>query len=264
MEFDMNTIQHLGISMYSRLPPVLAELVANCWDADANEVTIELFDEDLSDKKILVKDNGYGMNLDDINEKFLQIGRNRRISENTDKTPGGRKVIGRKGIGKLSIFGIAEEVIITTVRNSLKNQFRLSLPDIKKSGNKYFPDHYIDDEKTNEKEKTYVELRKIKRKSKFNVDSILMDLARRFLIFDKNFRVSVIYNNDIDNNVLIENELRFKNLDIEFKWKIPHEVIKSDYEHKDKVIGEIYTSKKICSYINERNISCCKGKTRSR
>jgi len=32
----MNTIQHLGISMYSTLPPVIGEVVANAWDADAS------------------------------------------------------------------------------------------------------------------------------------------------------------------------------------------------------------------------------------
>lgn len=61
MKFDMNTIQHLGISMYAKLPPVLAELVANCWDADATEVAIELFDSEPISKHIIIRDDGNGI-----------------------------------------------------------------------------------------------------------------------------------------------------------------------------------------------------------
>ena len=34
MRFDPNVITHLGIQMYSTLPPVIAELVSNSYDAD--------------------------------------------------------------------------------------------------------------------------------------------------------------------------------------------------------------------------------------
>ncbi len=96
MEFDMNTIQHLGISMYARLPPVLAELVANCWDTDASEEIIELSDQDPVNKKITLTGNGFGMSLEEINLRLLKIRRNRRVAEDTDMTPDGRKVIGNK------------------------------------------------------------------------------------------------------------------------------------------------------------------------
>ena len=42
MAFDIGTIKHLGIQMYSTLPPVIGELVANAWDADASVVTINI------------------------------------------------------------------------------------------------------------------------------------------------------------------------------------------------------------------------------
>ncbi|MFC1875629.1 ATP-binding protein, partial [Chloroflexota bacterium] len=59
MHFDTNTIQHLGIKMYSRLPPVMAEVVANSYDADAHEVTIFL--DDREELKIEIVDDGHGM-----------------------------------------------------------------------------------------------------------------------------------------------------------------------------------------------------------
>lgn len=119
MKFAPNTIEHLGVKMYSTLPPVVSELIANSYDADAKEVKILL--NDSKDKEIVVSDDGHGMSFNEINESFLTIGRNRRVKNSTDESPNGRKVIGKKGLGKLSFFGIAHEIKITTVKNKKKN-----------------------------------------------------------------------------------------------------------------------------------------------
>jgi len=101
MKFAPNTIEHLGVKMYSTLPPVVSELIANSYDADASEVAILL--KDSTEKEIVVSDNGHGMSFNEINEGFLTIGRNRRVKNETDESPKGRKVIGKKGLGKLSL-----------------------------------------------------------------------------------------------------------------------------------------------------------------
>ncbi|QMU66634.1 MAG: hypothetical protein GKR88_03745 [Flavobacteriaceae bacterium] len=94
MKFDPRTIEHLGIQMYSTLPPVIAELVSNSYDAEAEEVTIHLFDE--KEKEIIVEDNGHGMSFSEINDKFLLIGRNRRETESSQKSENNKRyVIGK-------------------------------------------------------------------------------------------------------------------------------------------------------------------------
>ena len=86
MRFTPNTIEHLGVRMYSQLPPVLSELIANAYDADATEVKILL--QDTAEKEIVVSDNGHGMSFDELNEKFLTIGRNRRTDDgDTRRSP---------------------------------------------------------------------------------------------------------------------------------------------------------------------------------
>ena len=65
LKFDLKTIQHLGSLTYSKLPPVLGELVANSWDADATKVTIEFNDEDPDNKYVIIRDNGIGMSFQD-------------------------------------------------------------------------------------------------------------------------------------------------------------------------------------------------------
>ena len=80
MRFDPNVITHLGIQMYSTLPPVIAELVSNSYDAESEEVNILLNDAG-DEKSIIIEDNGHGMSFEEINDKFLVIGRNRRKEE---------------------------------------------------------------------------------------------------------------------------------------------------------------------------------------
>lgn len=242
MRFDMNTIQHLGVKLYSKLPPVIGELVANSYDADASEVEIEMDDRG-SNKSIIISDNGNGMNFEELNQKFLTIGRNKRTSGDGE-TPNGRKVIGKKGIGKLSIFGIADNITITTVKDGIKNQFKMSLPEILSSEKEYHPEQMIKNEKCDEKNGTIVKLSDFKRKSGFDPNKIAEDLAKRFLIFDEDFKTMIFYNAQRDTPVVVSPDLRFKDIEKEFEWNMPEDAPDFDYEHKSEIKGKIFTAKK--------------------
>ncbi len=120
MRFDVGTIKHLGLQMYSTLPPVIGELVANGWDANATCVNIAIPNAplDKDNSEIVISDDGIGMSDDDIRNKYVVTGRDRREKEGSDETPAPlkRKVMGRKGIGKFSSFGIAKEIEIESVK----------------------------------------------------------------------------------------------------------------------------------------------------
>ena len=110
MSLSLNVLNHLGLNLYSNTPAVLAEVIANAWDADATEVKIDF---NLEEKTITVSDDGHGMDLDDINDKYLLVGYRKRDESKSDfRTPGGRKPMGRKGIGKLSLFSIANKIFV--------------------------------------------------------------------------------------------------------------------------------------------------------
>ena len=135
MEFNPSTIKHLGFQMYSTLPQVIGELVANAWDANATEVKISIpvtrIDEETSE--IVIIDNGIGMSDADVREKYLRIGRDRREKEQAgDKTPPplNRKVMGRKGIGKFSGFGIAKEIVVESVKDKETSHFRMNYEEL--------------------------------------------------------------------------------------------------------------------------------------
>lgn len=106
---DLAAVEHLGLNLYSNTAAALTEIIANAWDADATEVHIDI---DSNSKKITIKDNGHGMSIDDINEKFLKVAYKRR--QTAPKSPKGRPVMGRKGIGKLALFSIAQHIDITS------------------------------------------------------------------------------------------------------------------------------------------------------
>jgi len=73
------TLEHLGTQMYKRRDVAIAELVANCWDAGAENVAITLpadgpYDPDTS--QVNVADDGVGMSDDEVENNYLVIGRN--------------------------------------------------------------------------------------------------------------------------------------------------------------------------------------------
>ena len=65
MSMDMNVLNHLGLNLYSNTSAVISEVVANSWDADATSVQITLTSD-----TIVIHDNGCGMSLNDINNKY--------------------------------------------------------------------------------------------------------------------------------------------------------------------------------------------------
>ncbi len=66
MTISLNVLNHLGIGLYSNVPAVLSEVVANAWDADAEKVDITISPEE---DEITVEDDGIGMTKADLNEK---------------------------------------------------------------------------------------------------------------------------------------------------------------------------------------------------
>lgn len=140
MMIDLNAIDHLGVNLYSNIAAVLTETVANAWDADASEVSISF---DPEQAWIIVQDDGHGMTVDDVNARYLRISYQRRKEQGGAFSPKGRAVMGRKGLGKLSLYSVAETVEIHTCRSGLRHAFRIRVPDIRASQldrkSEYFP-----------------------------------------------------------------------------------------------------------------------------
>ncbi|MFI0424575.1 ATP-binding protein [Spongiactinospora sp. 9N601] len=121
MRISRLTVDKLGIKMYDRVSAVLAELIANSYDADAERVTITLpWNTYLKSRpgqppvgpfEITISDDGHGMTASEVNTHYLTVGSDRRQRFRKDTSlRKQRPVMGRKGIGKLAPFGICETI----------------------------------------------------------------------------------------------------------------------------------------------------------
>ena len=221
MEIKLTVIEDLGIKLYGKLPPVISEIIANSWDADATRVGITIKDGgDVKDSSITIEDDGYGMSRKELVSKYLKIGRKRR-EEGEGTTPKGRNVMGRKGIGKLSVFGVANDVEVSTVKNGKKNVFKMNVDDMlacAKKSDTYEPESTTIEMSTGENDGTVIKLTSLKRKTKIDCDSVRRDIAKHFSVFDTGFTVSV-------NGKEITPADKFQVADMENRWMIENEQV---------------------------------------
>lgn len=196
MHINLNVLNHLGLKLYSNVPAVLSEVVANSWDADATHVDIEIADD-----KITITDDGHGMSETDINEKYLNVGYERRKAAPGQTARYNRTVMGRKGIGKLSLFSIADTVEVQTVRNGEKNGFVMSAKNIASQiqafpqngeGNTYYPDALPASEVVLKNEGTRVVLTGLKQQVSKTPDTLRKQLARRFCVIGTEYDFDVV------------------------------------------------------------------------
>lgn len=204
LKFQTGTIKHLGLQMYSTLPPVLGELVANAWDADSPRISIRIPETRFTDEsEIVVRDWGHGMTENQVENQYLEIGRDRREEEETDLTPGRpaqgnepeilpRHVMGRKGIGKFSPFGIAKEIEVETVRNGETSRFVMDYDKImnEKGGEIQFDNLPATGEVS---EGTRVILRRLQRyrTQAPSIKQLRRGIARRFSVITNGLEVIV-------------------------------------------------------------------------
>lgn len=200
MNISLNVLNHLGIHLYSNSVAVLSETVANAWDADAESVNIEI-----KRGEVVITDTGLGMTLEDINERFLHVGYQRRedkAREDSTTTKKGRKVMGRKGIGKLSLFSIADQIEVYSRKegydlealrmDALKIQEQIQ--DSAGDG-LYHPEHIPEGERMNLPSSftgTAIRLSKLKASRMVSESQLRARLARRFGLLElEGFSVEV-------------------------------------------------------------------------
>ena len=175
-------LEHLGSQMYKRRDTALAELVANAWDAGATEVTLTLPTRsyDPATSVITISDDGVGMREDQVESQYLVVGRNRR-TDGVD-APHGRKVMGRKGIGKLAGFGIARTIEVQTSTDGTTTSFALKIDDLKDPTNEVtevpIPALVYDDGQKSSG--TTIRLRGLKQVTPPDVGALIESLGRRF------------------------------------------------------------------------------------
>lgn len=202
LRFGGSLVEQLGAQLYPSATATVAELISNAWDADAENVwvTIPFGEKWTKDSEIVVIDDGHGMTRDRAQETYLIVGRKRRVEEPTgDLSAGGRKVHGRKGIGKLAAFGTAGILECVTVRGGTPTAFRLDYDKIRKLK----PDQDYKVEEAEDKTPptdpsgdeldsgTRIRLTRLLLKRAINEEQFMRSMARRFALAQTEMRVFI-------------------------------------------------------------------------
>lgn len=127
LRISPTTVDKLGVKLYDKVSAVVAELLANAYDADAEHVAVrlplgtQLAQRDRSTKEVTeptppwsieIEDDGHGMTPGEARLFFLEVGRDRRNDPRQGAISREKKrpVMGRKGIGKLAPFGVCRVI----------------------------------------------------------------------------------------------------------------------------------------------------------
>jgi Histidine kinase-, DNA gyrase B-, and HSP90-like ATPase len=204
IRFAGRLIDLLGQQMYGGAVPSVAELVANAWDADAKKIEI-IIPQNVQDPgaEIVVQDYGLGMTFDELNKYYLHVGYERRKSGET--TPSGRLVMGRKGIGKLAGFGIAEDIIVTSVKDGQLVELIMNYAELR--GLETTTDYVLPtlrDEPTDEPSGVKVTFKGLKLSRNINFDNFRTSMARRFALGSDEMEIIVNNSSITKENLLLD------------------------------------------------------------
>ncbi len=120
--FDVNTFKLIGRDLITDRITALFELVKNSYDANAQKVEVQFFDvgKELLHSKIIIKDDGVGMSLDDIQNKWMVVGTASKRKTTHSSAPYNRRYVGEKGIGRFAVDKLGGKVVIRTKQRGEK------------------------------------------------------------------------------------------------------------------------------------------------
>lgn len=229
MRISRLTVDKLGVKLYDKVSAVIAELIANAYDADATEVTVSApmgeflasrAGGTLKDKGFEVKivDNGCGMTPQQVQDFFLVVGAERRNDRNRgNQSPRfKRKVMGRKGVGKLAPFGICKTIEVISAGGDLvsadsgdnsdsghlTSHIILNYDDIVALSNepddRYRPTSGEQDQLLSDKPGTTIILKNFEKRQVPDIATLDRQLAQRFGLESEHWQIQLYDNTNCD------------------------------------------------------------------
>jgi len=212
MTISRTTVDKLGIKLYDKATAVVAETIANCYDADAENVIVKVpldkwlatrSNGEINDKgyEISVEDDGIGMTPEVVNDFYLKVGTDRRLDPRRGSFSPIKKrpVMGRKGIGKLAAFGICKVIEVRsaggkkTSKGFLTTHFIMNYDDINQETDaSYYPIPGKDDKTYSPNMGTIIKFRNFLPRRTPDADTFHRQVARRFGLELPDFRIAIV------------------------------------------------------------------------
>lgn len=130
--FSYFALRLLGKGLYSNAWTAIAELVANGFDAKATNVKIYINAIDKEHSSIEIFDNGFGMGYEDLSEKYVLIGKDKRDDDTLDEKTK-NELMGRKGIGKLAALYLSHRYYLISKTKDEISAWCLDASNVKES-----------------------------------------------------------------------------------------------------------------------------------
>lgn len=198
LNVDTRILELLGPNLYTNIYYVLAELIANAYDADAKNVYIISNKDD-----IRVEDDGHGMSYKDGDiGRYLNVAGVSRTTEEESKTKSGtRHKMGRKGVGKLAALSVSENVNVMTITSEgERSGFVLARRPTNGNDLQEIPDADIVFDKVQD-HGTSIVMRNPQYRLHKTLDAISRNLLKIFPLVNQNFKIHIIRG---DESVTIE------------------------------------------------------------
>src|SRR3989338_8949894 len=216
MRIERTIVDDLGLKLYDKVSAAIAEIIANSYDADAENVTVEVpLGKALATHQkgkvvqsgyvIKISDTGHGMTPKEAGKYYLSVGRHRRdypkeqgdISREKE-----RQVMGRKGLGKLAPFGVCKSIEVRSAGGKKTDKgykvthFQLSYDAIikdtdKKKEKEYHPTPLEDDGEWDQNRGTTILLKDFLPKRVPDKETFSRQLSYRFALGTQDFSILI-------------------------------------------------------------------------
>lgn len=191
------------------------ELVKNSYDANATRVDV-IFSNNDSENKIIIKDNGIGMDRNDLINKWLFIAYSEKKEGHENKSD--RAFVGSKGIGRLSCDSLGEYLVIRTKKkNSLEiHELRVNWNDFEESLERRIEDVNVSylSEESSVHESSFTELIISGLRHSWNNESDIQKTKRKLerlknpFVSDNNFNIYCKRSfSELDSDSIIKNNI---------------------------------------------------------
>lgn len=123
---DAGVIDRLGNELVARQETAVSELVKNSYDADAIEVSLTFINSTIIGGRLIISDDGEGMNRDQLINGFMRISSTDKI-QNPYSQIYHRKRAGQKGIGRFAVQRLGNKLTIITQTESGADALKLTI-----------------------------------------------------------------------------------------------------------------------------------------
>jgi hypothetical protein len=151
--FNAHIISEIGEESISNPFIAVAELIKNAYDADATKVEVKFNNLGKSNSKVIIQDDGVGMDDSQIRDRWMDIGSPHK--QRIEKTPENKRIpVGAKGIGRFASHCLGKKLKLITAAQDEKVGHRLTFDWEKFSSDKKATDIDNEMQKFKKKAKT--------------------------------------------------------------------------------------------------------------